>query len=570
MNSLVLLRPVRPQLAAAVVLQILAAALALLPVLALVVVAASWLEGRPAPSLVVLISAVVGTVLAVLCAAAAGWLTHRADARLTGMLRRRLTDVIRRAPLPVVTGRGAARLRTVVHSDTDAIHYLVAHTLLDVTTLVVAPLVGVVALAIVDVRLAVLSIVPLALGVFWYVRAMRGSGAKFAEYATQQQAISAAVVDFVAGLPTAKLAGAAGGIRTRYAAAVNGFHDFFRAWSRSTAAVTTASWLVVAPGLTAGVFALIGGAGVLAGWMSPTALVAGVLLGPAVSAPVAVGGPRLQAIRTGLSALGSISDMLDEPPLRWADEDPPPRGAPAALDGVTVRFGDRTALDDVSFTLPQRGMVALVGASGGGKSTVAALLARFLDPDAGRVSLDGVTLDRLRESDLYERVAFVFQDTAQRVTTVRDALSGGRAVPGEELVAAAQAAAVHETILALPDGYDTVLGDDTELSSGQRQRIALARALVRDADLLVLDETLSALDATTRSAVLDTLRSQARDRAVLLIAHQLHVVAGVPRILVLDGGRLVGDGSHDDLLDGCPAYRALWNARESASRGDRR
>ncbi|MFV0374981.1 ABC transporter ATP-binding protein, partial [Microbacterium sp.] len=451
-----------------------------------------------------------------------------------------------------------------------AIHYLVAHTLLDVTTLVVAPLVGVVALAIVDVRLAVLSIVPLALGVFWYVRAMRGSGAKFAEYATQQQAISAAVVDFVAGLPTAKLAGAAGGIRTRYAAAVNGFHDFFRAWSRSTAAVTTASWLVVAPGLTAGVFALIGGAGVLAGWMSPTALVAGVLLGPAVSAPVAVGGPRLQAIRTGLSALGSISDMLDEPPLRWADEDPPPRGAPAALDGVTVRFGDRTALDDVSFTLPQRGMVALVGASGGGKSTVAALLARFLDPDAGRVSLDGVTLDRLRESDLYERVAFVFQDTAQRVTTVRDALSGGRAVPGEELVAAAQAAAVHETILALPDGYDTVLGDDTELSSGQRQRIALARALVRDADLLVLDETLSALDATTRSAVLDTLRSQARDRAVLLIAHQLHLVAGVPRILVLDGGRLVGDGSHDDLLDGCPAYRALWNARESASRGDRR
>lgn len=568
MSRLALVRPVRGLLLAAMGLQAAASTLALLPLFALIAFTSAWLTGGAAPARGVVVAAVIGTVGAALAAAAATWLTHRADARLAWILQGRLAEVIRRAPLPMVAGQGAARLRKVVQDDIAALHYWVAHTILDVTNLVVTPCVGLAALILVDWRLAALSLLPLGLGVWWYVRAMRGSAGNFAEYAVQQQRIGSMVVDFVRGLPVAKIYGGASGPEARYLTAIHGFHDFFRGWSRATAAVTTASWLVVAPAVVAGGLALIGGVGVLAGAVSPAAFVAGVLLGPAIAAPVAVAGPRLQALRTGLAALGTITELLDQPQLAWGAADPPPRPSPVGLDCVTVRYGDRVALDQVSLTLPTRGLVALVGASGSGKSTIASLLARFADPDEGRVLIGGTDITSLRERDVYERISFAFQDTGMRQTSIRDALTGGREIAEERLTWAAEQAAIHDDIVALARGYDTVLGEDTDLSGGQRQRLALARALLREPDVLVLDETLSALDSGTRAVVLATLRAQARLRTVLLMAHQLRLVQDADRILVVDRGRVVGDGVHADLVDQCAAYRSLWTAQFPASDGE--
>jgi ATP-binding cassette subfamily B protein len=214
---------------------------------------------------------------------------------------------------------------------------------------------------------------------------------------------------------------------------------------------------------------------------------------------------------------------------------------------VTVRHGDRLALDHVTVALPDRGLVALVGASGSGKSTVASLLARFADPDEGRVLIGDTDLATLRESDLYQLVSFAFQDTGMRQTSIRDALTAGRPVAEDQMRLAAEQAAIHD-----------------DVSGGQRQRLSLARALLRAPDLLVLDETLSALDPRTRAAVLSSLRAQAQHRTVLLMAHQLHLVQDADRILVLERGRLVGDGSHADLLTRCAAYRHLWAAQTTA------
>ncbi|GAA2107095.1 ABC transporter ATP-binding protein [Streptomyces synnematoformans] len=555
-----LLRPARVPLAAAVALQTLAGLLTLLPLLALVAFTDAWIAGDPTPGTGVVVAAVAGPLGAALASAAATWLTHRADADLTWQLQRRLAAAVRRAPVPAVTGLGAARIKKVVHDDTAALHYLVAHTLLDATALVVTPVAGLIALTLIDVRLAVCALLPLGLGVWWYVRAMRGSGTNFAAYAGAQQRINTAIVDYVRGLPTAKIYGSPGGARTRYDGAVHTFHDFFRAWSRSTSAVTTASWLVVTPGVTAVLLAVVGGFGLALDRVSPAAFVAGVLLGPAISAPVAVAGPRLQAVRTGLSALASLADFLDQRRLTWGDTTPQ-AGGRVHVENVTYHYSDdRPVLHRVSFGLPERGLVALVGSSGSGKSTLASLLARFDDPASGRILLVGTDLRDLREAALYERIAYVFQDTDLRRATIRDNLTGGRPLDDGRVVEAARKAAVHDDILALPHGYDSVLGDDTDLSGGQRQRICLARALLREPALLVLDETLSALDPTTRTTLLATLHDQARHRAVLLITHQLHLVRDADRILVLDHGRLADDGTHPELLDRCTAYRTLAGA----------
>ncbi|MBT0774006.1 ABC transporter ATP-binding protein [Kineosporia sp. J2-2] len=556
-----LLRPVRAPLTAAVALQTLAGLLALAPLLALSSFTGAWIDHEPLPQGALVVSAVIAVLGAAVAAALATWIAHRADANLTWRIQTDLARVVRRAPLPTVTGAGAARIKKVVQDDTAALHYLVAHTLLDVTGLVVTPVAGIVALLAVDWRLALISVVPLVLGVAFYLRALRGSGAGFAEFGRTQQQIGAAVVDYVHGLPSAKVYGGAGGARERYLAAVNDFHDFFRSWSKGTSTATTASWLVVAPGLTAAGIALIGGIGLEHGWFEARAVVAGVLLGPAVSAPVAVGGPRLQAVRSGLAAATSVRDFLAQPTLTWGTTD---AHGPLRLENVTHHYdGEHAALDDVSFTLPERGLVALAGASGSGKSTVAAMLARFTDPDSGRVLLGGTDLREIGEDRLYERVGLVFQDTGLRRASVIDNLTGGRPVPREQVVEATRRAGVHDEIMALPGGYDCVLGQEADLSGGQRQRVCLARALLRSPGALVLDEALSAVDPTTAAGLVETLREQARERTVLVISHQMPVVRSADLILVLQDGRLAGRGTHADLLETCPAYRALHESSET-------
>ncbi|MGO1542866.1 MAG: ABC transporter ATP-binding protein [Gulosibacter sp.] len=567
MNAVSLLRPIRLPLIAAIALQALSALLGLIPILALIAFTGAWLRDAPLPGSELVIVAVISIVGAAIAAAAATWLSHRADADLTWLLQRELADTIRRAPLTTITGQGAARIRKAVQDDTSALHYLVAHTVLDATMLIVTPIGGFIALAVIDWRLALASLVPLGLGVWWYVRAMRGSKAQFAEYAEQQRRINGAVVDFVRGLPTAKIYAGTESAQARYNEATTGFHRFFRSWSRPTAGVTTASWLVVAPALTAGMFALVGGIGLLTDAIAPPAVIAGVLLGPVISAPVAVAGPRLQAIRTGLSALTTISDFLSMPRLAWVDSSAPENTVPA-LSEVTVRYGDSLALDNITLELPNRGFIAVVGASGSGKSTLAMLLARFFDPDSGHLSLGDTDYRELREKDLYERVSFVFQDTALPDAPIRDILAGGRPISDRQMRVAAQLAVIDEPIDALPKGYDTTLGDDLELSGGQRQRLALARALLREPALLVLDETLSALDPITRQQILGVLHEQAKARTVLLIAHQLQLTVHADRILVLEAGQLVGDGHHADLLTGCAAYQRLWQAQMGPTTGN--
>lgn len=550
MTASELFRPVRAALAAAVALQAVAGVLVLVPLIVLIRFADASLNESPLPGSSMILAAVLGTIGAALSSAAATVISHRADAELTWQLQTRMAETIRRAPLPAVTGAGAARIKKVVQDDTEALHYLVAHTLLDVTGFVFTPLAGLAALAVFDWRMALLAVVPLVLGIIWYLRALSASGGGFAEFGRTQQEINTAVVDYVQGLPSAKVYGGAGGARTRYLDAVHGFHDFFRGWSKSTSAITTASWLVVAPGLTAALLALIGW-----GWVDVGGLVAGVLLGPAIGAPVAVVGPRLQAVRSGLAATASIGEFLGQPRLSWGSAQ---ASGPLTLEQVSHRYGgERAAVEGITLELPERGLVGLVGSSGSGKSTVAALIARFADPTEGHVRLGGTDLRDLSEEHLYERVALVFQDTGLRRATLRDNLTGGRPIPSEHIALAARKALIENEIESLEKGYDTVLGEDVELSGGQRQRVCLARALLREPDLLVLDEALSAVDAETRAGLVQTLRAEAKDRAVLLIAHQLHLVQEADLIIVLDQGRLAGQGTHDELLSTCPAYTAL-------------
>lgn len=555
--------PVRGLLGVAAAVQAAAAAASVVPLIVLGTFAASWLTlgGPPSPGAPVVLalgSAVAGAVLGAL----ASWLAHEADLRLQLDLQRRLVHHLSHVPLGDLTGSGAGRVTKAVHDDVAALHQLVAHTALDVTAVVVTPVVGLAYLVVVDWRLALAALVPLVAGAALFGRALAASRAGFVQYARAQGEITAATVEYVQGIAVVKAFGRAGSAQQAFTRATDAFHDFFRAWSARTAAVTTASWLVVAPAVTLTVLVGVGVLGLLAGAVTAEAVVVVALVGPAVAAPVAVVGPRLQALRAGRQAAADLVALLDGAQQTWGDGASVPADSGIALEGVTFSYTDGApVLRDVTAVLPAGSRTALVGPSGAGKSTLASLLARFEDPGAGRVEIGGVDLRDLTEEQLHDTVGAVFQDVVLLRASIRDNLTGGRPTPEAALVAATTAAAVHAKIISLERGYDAVVGVDVELSGGEAQRLSIARALLRDTPVVVLDEATSAVDPTTEAAVQGALAALARGRTVVVIAHRLASTVDADQILVLDAGAVVERGTHPQLVAAGGRYARMWAAQ---------
>lgn len=220
-------------------------------------------------------------------------------------------------------------------------------------------------------------------------------------------------------------------------------------------------------------------------------------------------------------------------------------------------------LDDVSVVMSAGQTTAFVGPTGSGKTTVIKLLLRFYDPDSGSVRFDGIDLRAMHRKDLRSAIALVSQDVFLFHGTVRDNITYGRPdAPFADVEWAARTAEAHEFILGLPDGYDTIVGErGQKLSGGQRQRLSIARALLTDSRVLILDEATSAVDNETEAAIQRSLARVSHNRTMVVIAHRLSTIRHADRINVIDGGRIVESGTHDDLvrLDG--VYRTLWQVQ---------
>jgi len=270
----------------------------------------------------------------------------------------------------------------------------------------------------------------------------------------------------------------------------------------------------------------------------------------------------LHDLGNATGAAQRVLALLETPVL----EAPAPglRQAPA---GHAVRFenvghshgGGHRVLSDISFTLEPGTVTAVVGPSGAGKSTLARLLLRFFDPDEGRILLGGVDLRHIEPGQLYRRIGFVLQEVRLIHASVRDNIALGRpSASQQEVEDAARVAQIHERILALPRGYDSVVGEDALLSGGELQRVSIARAVLLDPPVLVLDEATAAADAGNEAAIQRALSRFAQGRTLMVIAHRLDTVMHADRILVLEGGALVEQGTHRQLLARGGRYARLW------------
>jgi ABC-type multidrug transport system fused ATPase/permease subunit len=320
----------------------------------------------------------------------------------------------------------------------------------------------------------------------------------------------------------------------------------------------------------------VGGYFVMTGNFTLGTLVAFLAVLPSLFSPITILALTLQLVQMASGSMARVRELLDERPTiedRAGAEDLPPLARELRLDHVTFGYDtDRPILQDLSLTIPSGRHVAIVGPSGSGKSTVVNLLLRFWDPDEGRVTFDGVDARDATLSSLRGQVGLVFQETFVFDTTLRENIGIGRlGATDAEIRAAAAGARLEAWIDSLPAGYDTLLGErGARMSGGQRQRLAIARALLRDPAILVLDEATSALDAETEAGIVETLAHVAKGRTTVSITHRLSLAAGADHIFVLDHGHLAEEGTHEELVDAGGLYSRLYEEQTSHVLGDGR
>nr|WP_081486213.1 ABC transporter ATP-binding protein [Actinomyces massiliensis] len=556
--------PVRTRLRIGQVLVLLSGILAVAPYLALVRLGDILLDAynagaAPDPQRVrtvvmMLISAYSTRLLLYMVALI---ITHMADLSLRDQMRRDIVQRISRAPLAWFTASTSGRIRKAVQDDTTTVHTVIAHGPVEQLNAIVTPLALVACAFWTDWRLALLALSTLLLYVLTYSFSMRGMNEKTVEMDRKLAAVSSTMVEFVSGIGVVKAFGRVGRAHAAYLNAADDFSAFYRAWAMPLVTMTCLSFTWVSVPVL--LLVNLGGGALLisAGLVTlpevlATTLIALVLPG----ALLTVASISWSYQMAGAAAL-RLCEVIDTPVLPTAEESRRPERARVEIDRVSFSYGDTLAVDEASLTLEPGTVTALLGPSGSGKSTLATLIARFADPDSGAVRVGGVDLRDMDEETLYSTVSFVLQDAQLLGATVRENIALGRPDADLEQVRdAARVAHVDEEIMALPDGYDTVLGRDTALSGGQEQRIAIARAVLLDTPVLLLDEATAMADPESEAEIQEALSALVAGRTVLVIAHRPAAVRGAHRIAVMERGRVVAAGSHEELLDE-PHYRAL-------------
>ncbi|MEU7070519.1 ABC transporter ATP-binding protein [Streptomyces narbonensis] len=565
------LRPFLPRLAAVVILQVVGALAGLLPLLAVVEVGRALLAPGPVDREHVwgaVIVGAVGMLVRLAFTSASSGLGHLLDSQVQLTLRRRLAAHLGRVPIGWFSRRRTGELAKVVGEDVSAVHPFIAHTPGELVSAFVVPLASLVYLFAVDWRMTLITLIPVVLAMALVPLMMTPTRLREQEeFDAGMGRIASSVVEFVLGISVVKAFGGGERAHRAFLTAVDDFVASFLRMVRGLAGVAAAMQVALSPPFVLLVVLIGGAARVTTGGLPAADLLPFLLLGLGLTAPVAALGHGFDDMQAARRAVGRIRDVLAVQPLPEPAHPTAPQGHRVELRDV--RFGyeaGHEVLRGIDLVLEPGTVTALVGPSGCGKSTLVRLLPRFFDPTHGSVTLGGVDLREIDSRELHRKVSFVFQDVRLLRTSVADNIA--LAVPHadfDDVVRAARLAHIHDRILRLPRGYASVIGEDAGLSGGEAQRISLARALLADAPVLVLDEATAFADPQTEQAVRRALATLEGTRTTLVIAHRPETIAEADTVVMLDRGSVVERGSPAELLARDGEFAAFWQAHRSAA-----
>lgn len=479
-------------------------------------------------------------------------ITHAADLKLRNHLRTTILNHVGKLPLAWIAHHGSGTVRKLVQDDATTIHQLVAHGPVDMLIGVLNPLALFIFALVLDWRLALVAVATIPLYFFFYLLTTRGMSEKTVVMDSKLKDVSAKMVEFVAGIAVVRAFGQSGKALKQYQDSASSFTRFYRDWCDPMVRAAAFSYIWISiPVLLLVNFGLgylvVGGDPSFFLTIAVTSIIALVL-------PESLEHIFMLIWMYQLAGAASLrlEEHLKQPGLPFVA--PGTGGVPAdarvEFSHVSFGYGDTRVLHDINLTLEPATVTALIGPSGSGKSTLASLLARFQDPQEGSISIGGVPLTRLDQETLYKQVAFVLQDAQLLQISIRGNIALGKPDASQaDIEKAARAAHIHDEIMALPRGYDTIFGGETKLSGGQEQRIAIARALLQDAPILILDEATAMADPESEAEIQRALNVLVKGRTVLVVAHRVASIKGASQIVVLRHGRIEAAGTHEELLD---------------------
>lgn len=564
------MRPVRGRIRLAMLLAALGAAATLATLTALAWALQQLLQHPdhwPWPALLV---AATSTALAFGLRLTAFNRSHYAAFALETQLRTRLSEHLARIPLGRVQHQGPAALAKVMMDDVKEMHVFVADSTPLYARAYVSPLLTLALLCWLDWRLALAASGVLVLGLAAVSLALLGSKETFRRYHQAAEHVSKAVVEYVQAMPVVRTFDTGSETFGRYQQALQVYRDVVIQWYRANGLPARLSQIILSPLpsllvlLWLGTWLLQKQQLAIGDWLAVLLIGGGMAesLMPVISLKHMVARAEVSIRR--IHEVMAITPQ----PLPPVDKAQHPADGSVRFEQVDFSYeaGGPKVLQQVSFEVPAGQFTALVGPSGAGKSTIAQLIPRFWDVDAGCIRVGGADVREMLPDTLLQQVAFVFQDSFLFAGSLLDNIRLGQpqASP-QEVMEAARAAQAHDFIMALPQGYDTPAGErGTSLSGGQRQRVTIARAILQNRPILVLDEATAFADPENEAALVLALSHLMRGKTVLMVAHRLATIRDADQILVFEQGRLVEQGRHADLLAQAGCYARLWQAGERA------
>ena len=482
-------------------------------------------------------------------------------------LRLQAADRLMGAPLGEVESRPIGAMKSTIVDRIEDIEPPLAHMIPELSSNVLLPLVVVIAMFSIDWRMGLALLVTIPLALIPMAFGMRSYNKNYAAYMEANAHVNSVIVEYVEGIQVVKAFSQGERSYQKFAQAVSSFKAFTMDWYRCTWASMNLC-LSILPTTLLGTLPM----GIYlyqTGVLDPAQVTLCLMMALGIVAPLMSATAFINSMKSMQFALKDTRELLNLPQLSQVKQDAPLDDCNIQLKDVSFSYGGsdgKEVLRHLNLTIPQRKFTALVGPSGGGKSTIARLAARFWDVTGGSITLGGRDIRELPLKQLSREISFVTQDNFLFDCSLKENIRLGR--PGasdEEVFAAAKAAQCEEFIGRLEHGWDTAAGDaGKQLSGGERQRIAIARAILKDAPIVILDEATAFTDPENEDKIQRSIMALSKGKTLLVIAHRLSTIQNADQIVVLEKGRIVDRGTQRELLSRCPLYQTLWAAHVGA------
>ena len=508
---------------------------------------------------------VVFAILAILIYIGALMCSHIAAFRIAGNMRIEAIEHLTKIPVGEIEEEGSGKLRKIILDSSSATETYLAHQLPDMAQAILMPLAIIVILFIFIFRLGLVSLIPIILG-FLCMFKMVGPKMKndMAQYQNAMESMNNEGVEYVRGIPIVKTFNQSIYTFKRFKGAIDNYSNFCISYTKRCRGPMIAFEICVNS-----VFAfLIAMALILSGVKATDQtfilnLIFYIVFTPITSTTLLRVMYMSENTMIVEDALNRVDSVLSIEPLKETSNPLKPNGDEVKFDSVFFKYKNKEkyALNDISFIAKENSITALVGPSGGGKSTIASLLNRFYDVEKGSISIGGVDIRNIKKEDLMNEISYVFQDSKLLKNTILENVRMGKKdATLEEVNEALKLAQCNDIIAKLPEGLNTIIGaKGTYLSGGEMQRISLARAILKNSKIIILDEATAFSDPENEYLIQKAFQNLSKNKTVIMIAHRLSTIKNADKILVVNDGKIVEEGTHDSLLKEDGIYTKMWN-----------